>query len=91
MILILFNTHIISCILLYLLLHHYPQDMADLAMTSKISVLFQVTMVLVVVIFSPVSESIKDNGGIKQIASNSIIKMDSIFIGLGILSFAYGK
>ena len=63
--------------------------MADLAKTSKVSVLFQCTMVLVVVIFSPVSESLHNNGGIKQIASNSIINTSTIFIGLGVLSFAF--
>ena len=63
--------------------------MADLAKTSKVSVLFQCTMVLVVVIFSPVSESLHNNGGIKQIASNSIVNTSTIFIGLGVLSFAF--
>ena len=63
--------------------------MADLAITSKVSVLFQCLMVLVVVIFSPVSESVHANGGIQQIASESIINTSTIFIGLGILSFAF--
>lgn len=63
--------------------------MADLAKTSKISVLFQCIMVLVVVIFCPVSESIQENGGLQQIASTSIIKSSTIFIGLGVLSFAF--
>ena len=63
--------------------------MADLAKTSKVSVLFQCLMVLVVVIFSPVSTSLENNGGIKHIASNSIINTKTIFIGLGVLSFAF--
>ena len=63
--------------------------MADLAKTSQVSVLFQCTMVLIVVIFSPVSESLEKNGGLLNIASQSIIKGDTVFIGLGILSFAY--
>lgn len=46
-------------------------------------------MVLIVVIFSPVSESLEKNGGLLNIASQSIIKGDTVFIGLGILSFAY--
>lgn len=46
-------------------------------------------MVLILVIFSPVSESLERNGGLLNIASQSIIKGDTVFIGLGILSFAY--
>jgi sodium-coupled neutral amino acid transporter 11 len=65
------------------------QDMADLATTSRVSVLFQCLTVLVVVIFSPISSSLEQNGGLQQIASQSIIKTNSIFIGLGVLSFAF--
>ncbi|KAL7552401.1 hypothetical protein ACHAWF_015637 [Thalassiosira exigua] len=65
------------------------QDMADLAMTSKVSVLFQCMMVLVVVVFSPVSESLHNNGGLLQIASKSVVKTSTLFIGLGVLSFAF--
>lgn len=65
------------------------RDMADLAKTSKISVLFQCAMVVVVVIFSPVSSSIESHGGLQQIAANSIIKSSTVFIGLGVLSFAF--
>ena len=46
-------------------------------------------MVLIVVMFSPVSESLEKNGGLLNIASQSVIKGDTVFIGLGILSFAY--
>ena len=63
--------------------------MADLAITSRISVVFQCLMVVVVVLFSPVSSSIEENGGLKAIASESIIKSSTIFIGLGVLSFAF--
>jgi len=65
------------------------RDMADLAKTSRISVLFQCTMVLVVVIFSPVSETVQKHGGLKQIAANSIVNTSTLFIGLGVLSFAF--
>ena len=65
------------------------RDMADLAFTSKISVFFQCFMVLVVVIFSPVSESLEENGGLLQIASESVVNSSTIFIGLGVLSFAF--
>lgn len=63
--------------------------MADLAKTSQVSVLFQCLTVLVVVIFSPISSSLEEHGGLQQIASESIIKTNSIFIGLGVLSFAF--
>ena len=63
--------------------------MADLAKTSKVSVLFQCTMVLVVVIFSPVTSSIQENGGLSKIIESSTIKSSTIFIGLGVLSFAF--
>ena len=65
------------------------RDMADLAKTSKISVIFQCCMVVVVVIFSPVSETLEKNGGLVQIASESVIETSTIFIGLGVLSFAF--
>jgi solute carrier family 38 (sodium-coupled neutral amino acid transporter), member 11 len=65
------------------------RDMADLAKTSKISVIFQCFMVLVVVIFSPVSETLEENGGLLAIASESVIETSTIFIGLGVLSFAF--
>ncbi len=65
------------------------RDMADLAKTSKISVVFQCCMVLVVVIFCPVSESLEENGGLLEIASGSVIRSSTIFIGLGVLSFAF--
>mmetsp|Transcript_40458 Transcript_40458/g.84656 ORF Transcript_40458/g.84656 Transcript_40458/m.84656 type:complete len:632 (+) Transcript_40458:79-1974(+) len=65
------------------------RDMADLAKTSKISIVFQCLMVLSVVVFSPVSESIEEHGGLKQIALDSNVKGETIFIGLGVLSFAF--
>lgn len=65
------------------------RDMADLAKTSKVSVIFQCAMVAVVVVFSPVSESIEANGGLVQIAAESVVNWNKIFIGLGVLSFAF--
>ena len=55
------------------------RDMADLAKTSKISVIFQCCMVVVVVIFSPVSETLEQNGGLVQIASESVIRCANIY------------
>mmetsp|Transcript_2421 Transcript_2421/g.4566 ORF Transcript_2421/g.4566 Transcript_2421/m.4566 type:complete len:635 (-) Transcript_2421:689-2593(-) len=65
------------------------RDMADLAKTSRISVVFQFLTVLVVVIYSPVSTTLAEQGGLIAIASKSIVKSNTIFIGLGVLSFAF--
>ncbi len=65
------------------------QDMADLAKTSRVSVVFQCLTVLVVVIYSPVLTTLKEQGGLIAIASQSTIKSNTIFIGLGVLSFAF--
>lgn len=63
--------------------------MADLAKTSKISVLFQCLTVLAVAVLSPVAESVEEHGGLLKIASESIIETSTIFIGLGVLGFAF--
>ncbi|KAL7532832.1 hypothetical protein ACHAXR_005742 [Thalassiosira sp. AJA248-18] len=65
------------------------RDMADLAKTSKISVIFQITMVIVVVFFCPVASSVEANGGLQQIAFHDSAKGSTIFIGLGVISFAF--
>ena len=72
-----------------LLYPDFIQDMADLAKTSQVSVLFQCLTVVIVVIFSPYSSSLEQHGGLQQIAAQSIIKTNTVFIGLGVLSFAY--
>jgi len=65
------------------------RDIADLAKTSKISVLFQCSMVIVVIIFCPVSETLDDHGGLFEVASNSVLNGATVFIGIGVLSFAF--
>jgi len=65
------------------------QDMADLAKTSRISVVFQISMAVIVALFSPVSASLHDNGGLRHIASQSLVKTSTVFLGLGVLSFAF--
>lgn len=74
---------------LFFLHLNFIQDMADLAKTSQVSVLFQCFTVVIVVIFSPYSSSLEQHGGLQQIAAQSIIKTNTVFIGLGVLSFAY--
>lgn len=63
--------------------------MADLAKTSRISVVFQISMAVIVALFSPVSASLHDNGGLRHIASQSLVKTSTVFLGLGVLSFAF--
>jgi sodium-coupled neutral amino acid transporter 11 len=65
------------------------RDMADLAKTSRVSVTFYILIVLFVIVFSPVSESVEQNGGWKHTISTDIIKPSTFFTGLGVLSFAY--
>ena len=65
------------------------RDMAALARTSIISVTFDLFMVAVVVIISPVKESVSAAGGLGQVVQTSIIKFDTFFVGVGVLSFAF--
>jgi hypothetical protein len=65
------------------------QDMAALAKTSKLAVLSQCFMVITVVVFSPWRSSINENGGLIHIVSNSVVNGSTVFIGLGVLGFAF--
>jgi sodium-coupled neutral amino acid transporter 11 len=60
------------------------RDMADLAKTSRISVFFDTLMVLVVVYVSPWQET-----DIVATLQTSIFRPDTVFVGLGVLSFAF--
>ena len=65
------------------------QDMANLSTTSTISVVFDILMVLIVAVASPVKESIEQSGGIASVMQESTIHIKTLFIGLGVLSFAF--
>lgn len=75
------------------------RDMADLAKTSTISVIFDIIMVVVIVVNAPISKSISSDaldGTTNSFESlkifilrNSTIHTSTIFIGLGVLSFAF--
>ena len=65
------------------------RDMANLSKTSVISALFDTLMIGVLVFFAPIRESVAAAGGMKELLSNSIIRGDTIFVGLGVLSFAF--
>ena len=65
------------------------RDMADLAKTSRLSVLFNIGLVGIVAKFSPTDESIEEAGGFGTILSQSVFRPGTCFIGLGIISFAF--
>ena len=62
----------------------FEQDVADLAKTSRINVTFDLLMVLLVLYCAPIRESWATFDWTK-----SIIRMDTIFVGIGVLSFAF--
>eukprot|EP00957_Ditylum_brightwellii_P061051 4633950-Ditylum_brightwellii.AAC.2 len=63
--------------------------MADLAKTSRISVVFDCLVVLLVAIFSPVHESVSTSGGFGAVLSSSVVHPSTFFVGLSVLSFAF--
>lgn len=65
------------------------RDMADLAKTSRISVLFNIGLVAIIAKYSPTDESISVAGGLTVILSQSTIRPRTLAIGLGIISFAF--
>ena len=65
------------------------RDMADLAKTSRFSVLFNIGLVGIIAMYSPTSESISNAGGYTSILSQSTVRPSTCFIGLGIISFAF--
>ena len=63
--------------------------MANLSTTSTISVIFDLLMVLIVAVSSPMKESIENSGGIINVMKDSTVHIGTLFIGLGVLSFAF--
>lgn len=74
------------CIILPLSLQ---RDMSNLSKTSTISVVFDIMLVVIVAVYSPVSESINDAGGISVILKNSTPQLSTFFTGIGVLCFAF--
>lgn len=74
------------CVMLPLSLQ---RDMADLAKTSRLSVLFNIGLVSIIAIYSPTSESIENEGGFGSILKQSTFRPRTLAIGLGIISFAF--
>jgi sodium-coupled neutral amino acid transporter 11 len=63
------------------------RDMASLSCTSAISVTADIILVVFVAAFSPVAETVEENGGFGQVLRNDGIN-NTLFVGLGILSTA---
>jgi solute carrier family 38 (sodium-coupled neutral amino acid transporter), member 11 len=64
------------------------RDMATLAFTSLFSVLADIILVLFILVYSPISETIANNGGFVQAVLQDNWINGKIFIGLGVLSTA---
>jgi sodium-coupled neutral amino acid transporter 11 len=72
------------------------RDMADLAKTSRLSVLIDVVLVGLVLYSAPILQSLEilrqdhdDASSLASILWHDTIRPDTIFVGLGVLSFAY--
>jgi sodium-coupled neutral amino acid transporter 11 len=65
------------------------RDMADLAKTSRFSVVLNIGLVGIIGMYSPTLESISNAGGFISVVSQSTIRPGTCFIGLGIISFAF--
>lgn len=69
------------------------RDMADLAQTSKLNVFIDTTLVVLVAYNAPFMEApapiVEADGTVHEHHYNMWIHMDTIFVGLGVLSFAF--
>ncbi|GKY92560.1 hypothetical protein MPSEU_000226200 [Mayamaea pseudoterrestris] len=65
------------------------RDMADLDKASRLSVLIVVMLVGVVAYCAPWQETLVEQGGLARLMRQDTIHYDSIFVGLGVLSFAF--
>ena len=63
------------------------RDISQLACTSFLSVAADGVLVVIVVMYAPVSETVRDHGGVGQVVQDFWIN-SRLFIGLGVLSTA---
>jgi hypothetical protein len=63
--------------------------MSNLSKTSTISVIFVFILVGIIVVFSPQLEEIEDRGGINVVITESEPDINTFFIGIGVLCFAF--
>lgn len=65
------------------------RDMADLDKTSRIAVLIDILLVAYLIYITPWYDNLQTTGGFFTLLSHDTIHYDTIFIGLGVLSFAF--
>lgn len=65
------------------------RDMADLAKTSSLSVLFDCIMVAIIACSAPMKTNVPDMDSFLHILRTSTIHPSTFFLGLGVLSFAF--
>jgi len=65
------------------------RDMADLAKTSTISVIFDILMVGIVSMKAPIKDTIYDLQSTEDLLKRSFLQPKTFFIGIGVLSFAF--
>jgi len=65
------------------------RDMADLAKTSRLSVVFDTILVSLVAYNAPVGASLQAMGGWSTLLATDVIHYETIFVGIGVLSFAF--
>ena len=64
------------------------RDMADLAFTSRLSVIIDTILVGLVVYNAPMAASLEIEGGWRGLLSHAV-HWDTMFVGVGVLSFAF--
>jgi sodium-coupled neutral amino acid transporter 11 len=66
------------------------RDMADLEKTSRLNVVLNLILVVIVTGYSPVIDSVEVEGGLlKVIRQEMIFDVNSFFVGFGVASFAF--
>lgn len=66
------------------------RDMADLEKTSRLNVFLNLCLVVLVVGYSPVLESVEAQGGLIQLISQEkLLDIHTFFVGFGVCSFAF--
>jgi sodium-coupled neutral amino acid transporter 11 len=66
------------------------RDMANLSFTSRFSVVIDTILVCLVAYNAPITESLEHIGGISTLFTrDEFIHFDTVFVGLGVLSFAF--
>mmetsp|Transcript_17756 Transcript_17756/g.26400 ORF Transcript_17756/g.26400 Transcript_17756/m.26400 type:complete len:638 (+) Transcript_17756:154-2067(+) len=81
------NLILIATSLLIMVPLSMQRDMASLSCTSAISVTADMILVVFVAAFSPVAETVEENGGLGEVLRSDGIN-STLFVGLGILSTA---